>query len=99
MVLCHYGGILEEEDPLYIRGEKRVFLVGSDVSFNIFESQKRRTSGSGSPLERSFYFLKCEAMSILCTRVFIERFNCHVYLYDLYKVSRICISMKALVKL
>lgn len=43
VLLCHYNGILrsEEEDPVYIRGEKRVLLIEGDVSFDLFESQIR----------------------------------------------------------
>lgn len=64
--LCHYDGIFrsEEKNPIYIRVERRVVLVDGDVSFDKFESQIRRVSGSGSFPIRIIYFLKCEAMSI-----------------------------------
>lgn len=55
VVLCHCDGILksEEEDHIYIGGERRVFLIDGDVPFDIFESQIRHTSDIGSSVLRS----------------------------------------------
>lgn len=45
--------------------------------FNVFESQIRRVSGSGSSPVKIIYSLKCETMSFvpMCCS---EGFNCHV---------------------
>lgn len=93
IVLCHYNGILrsEEEDPVYIGGEKRVLLVDGDVPFDLFESQIRRASSSGFSPIKIIYFLKCEA-NLDCAQVLLqEDLTVMSYLYNLYKVGRTCI--------
>lgn len=50
VVLCHYGGVLknEEEDLVFIGGEKRFLLLDVNVPFHLFESLIRHASGIGS---------------------------------------------------
>lgn len=38
-MFCHNNGILksEEDDPVYIEGEKRILLMDRDVPFDLFE--------------------------------------------------------------
>lgn len=95
-MLCHYGGVLrnEEEDPVFIGGEKRVLLLDKDVPFHRFEEQVRLASGMGSAPMRLFYSTKCEAMSI-CARILSQQdLTAMLYLYDLYKLDKICIYVE-----
>lgn len=43
IVLCHYCGVFrnEEEDPVYIGGEKRILVLDADIPFHLFERQIR----------------------------------------------------------
>lgn len=70
MVLCQYDGILknEEEDRMYVEGERKVVLVDRDVMFDMFESQIKRVSGCGSVHIKINYSFKCEAMYV-CAHV------------------------------
>lgn len=47
----------EEDDPVYIRDEKRILLMDGDVPFDLFEIQIRNASGSGSS-PKDHLFLK-----------------------------------------
>lgn len=51
MILCNYDGVLrgDEEDHLYIGGERRVVLLDDDnVTYDFFKSQIRCICRSGS---------------------------------------------------
>lgn len=50
MVLCPYDCLIKskERDLFSIRGKKRSFLINGDVTFDLFESQIGRISGSES---------------------------------------------------
>lgn len=54
----------EEEDHVCIGGKKRVVIIDGDVTFDIFESQIKYISGSGSSHVKIIYSLKCKAMTI-----------------------------------
>lgn len=72
MVLCHYEGILrsKEEDPVYVRGERKVVLIDKGVTFDQFESQIKRVNGCRFST-KIIYSFKCEAMSF-CVHVPVQ---------------------------
>lgn len=44
MVLCHFNRVLssDEDDPVYIKGERRVFLTDDVFTFDLFKGQIRQ---------------------------------------------------------
>lgn len=68
MMLCHWWW----RNHVYIGDERRVVLVDSGVLFDLFKSQIRRTSGSGSFLINIIYSLKCKVM-LICAHVPVQR--------------------------
>lgn len=60
VVLCQYGGILrnEEDDPVFIGGEKRVLLLDGNVFFHLFEGQIKHTSRIGFAPMKLIYSIK-----------------------------------------
>lgn len=94
MVLWHYDGTLrsEEEDLMYIGGEKNIVFMDSDVTLDNFQSRKGRISGSRPLPMKIINFLKCGDMSIcaLLARA-QEGLTSMLYLHDIYNVHRISI--------